>query len=421
MKKKKQNPGKLNLLLLISTLIAAILSAFTIYFCHAANFHQAVSGDVYMPLFIGAVFAIYLSVICILVFIISNLKLTYRADVITGRSGKGRTFLYLLLGILVICLFLTGAEILYEQNFHAAGKESGASAYVFLIDDSGTMSSNDPNNMRYSVIESILRDKSSKTRFTVYSFSEDAKLIAPMQTVGDGFPTYPAPDYLLTNMKAGLEKVVSDYEQGVWTNKGGTSLILITDGGPTDFASFSEVQSILDRCISHNITLGIVGVIGANNSLMNEMATYTGGTFTDINDISMLNEAVRTVSGGAGFTRDLLSERDEVEMDWLYALIRVLSIAIAGSLFAVTAALCYGNSTAFSFIVWANVIKSVVAGILMEVAFLLPGISQILCILSLILLGTILSKYGDTEEYVVKDSGYLDFFDTPAKGPSSFR
>lgn len=411
---KKRNPNKLNMVLLCVTAVVAALLAAAIYFVHAGLFAAAPDNHFYMPLFMGLLFAALLLVISLVVLAVSSLRRNYRADVITGMHSKGRIVMYLLGGILAMALFIFGAEFLYECNLQIFGNSSGGT-YVFLIDDSGTMDDNDPDLLRYEAISSILSGKSAKTNYTVYTFSDYGKLVVPMRTVGEGFMQYPEPDFGLTNMKAGLEKVVTDFENGVWTSKGEASLILITDGGPTDFYEISEVQDLLDRCVANNINLGIVGVIGANNDLMQEMATYTGGTFVDIKDITQLNDAIREVSGETGFTRDLLTERDDVSADWLYALIRVLAIAVAGIVIAVCAALCYGNSKAFSFIIGANGVKAVLAGILMEVAFLIPLLSPILCMAALTLLGTILAKEGDDREGNKGDPDIFDPFTTKSK------
>ncbi len=421
MKRNKKSAGKLNFLLLISTLITAVLTGLGMQYFHETAYYTARDSRLYMPLVMAAMLAVFLVVTSLVVFLISNMKLTYRADVITGRNSKGRIFLYMLCGMILIGLVMFGAEFLYEQDLQFRSKDKGADTYIFLIDDSSSMLDSDPNAVRYSVIKTMLQDKSAKTQFAVYSFSQVVKLRVPMQTVGEGFPTYSDPDYAITNMKQGLEKVIMDCEQGVWTAKGETTVIVITDGAPSDFLEMAQVTPVLDRYVSRDITIGIVGVLGANNTLMTEVASYTGGTFTDINDAALMDEAVRAVSGNAGRSRDLLSRRNTMDLDWLYAVIRILAFAVAGSVMAVAAALAYGNNTAFSFIVWTNVIKAVLAGVLMEVAFR-TDIAGILQLVAWILLGTILARNAFVEEREIRSTDGFDFFDEPvSKNGRSYR
>lgn len=416
MRNKKKNPNKFNVVLLIVTLITATLSAVGMYFLYHGLRYESAISPLYTPVVMGILFAAFLLVTVLVVFAVSNLGMTFRADVITGRYGKGRILLYMLIGVLVIAVVMAGAEFLYEMDFQTRTREEGVSTYVFLIDDSGTMDSNDPNDLRYRSIEAILSTKPARTQFTVYSFATNVKLVTPLQTVGDGVKVAQNPEYTLTNMKAGLAKVMEDYKQGIWSSKGKTSLILITDGDPTDFGDISGVTSILDEMVDEEITLGIVGVIGADNDLMQEMADYTGGTFTDITDIEELDDAVRSVSGDDGLTRDLLSEREELEMDWVYALIRVAALFVAGIIITVVAALCYGNSTSFNFILVTNIIKALVAAALMELAFLAPDLTVVLWLASWILMGTVFARVGETEEREVGQANYLDFYDAPGNG-----
>lgn len=417
---KRNNPNKMNMILLCVTAVTATLAAVVIALIHAGVYTLDHDSHLTMPLFMGLVFALLLLVSGLTVFGVSVLRGNYRADVITGKSRKGRVTMYLLCCGLVMVAFIFGAEFLYEANVKISAEESCADTYVFLIDDSGTMFSNDPDNLRYDAIESILKGKPDHTQYTVYSFSSEGKLVVPLRTVADGFVDYPEPEYMQTNMKSGLEVILDDLKNGVWTNNGNTELIMITDGAPTDFIFFYEVESVLDRLVAENIPLGIIGVIGADNNLMEKMAAHTGGTFVDISDISQLNEAIREVSGDSRFTRDLLSERDNVNAEWLYALIRILAISIAGAIIAACAALCYGNSTAVNFIFWANTIKSVFAGILMEIAFQVPLLSSILCIAALAILGTILAKEGENGELEVGKPDYLELFDKKNKKTTGF-
>lgn len=420
-KNKGFDPNKLNIALLVGTLITAILTGLAVELFYSGLANQHTDSRVFMPIAMGILFAGFLAVIAFVVFLISKMKLTFKADVITGRNHN-RILVYLLLGFLVISMLMFGAEYLYEHTFRPNTKlGSAADTYVFLIDNSASMLTNDPNTQRYTAINEIMETKPGDTQFTVYSFADTAQQLVPMRTVSSGFPEYPKTDEILTEMRTGLEKVVTDCENGVWTAGGNISLIMITDGAPTDFTFFFEVSSILDRCIAQNMTLSIVGVIGANNSLMRQMASYTGGTFTDINDPLLIGEAILSVTENAYRTRDLLSLRNRVAMDWLYALIRIVSITLAGIIIAIAAGMAYGNNTAFNFIVGANVAKALVAGLLLEFGNQIMVDDRAVRLLVLILLGTIISRNGRQDNYGSRDSYDMDLFNDLGKDTYSFR
>lgn len=411
MSKKRNNPNKFNLPMLIVTLITATLTGTGLYFLYLTFRDDVVRSAIPMEVFLGGLFALFLLITGLVVLLVSGIMLTYRADVISGRYGKGKVILYLLAAALIIGLVIAGAQFIYSLTFHSGTTMSGASTYVFLVDDSSSMETNDPNQQRYDAVEAILRGCPGDTRYALYTFATYTKLKVPMQTVSQGFPQNYDPDYHSTYMKEALETVIQDYESGVWTAQGETALVMVTDGDPMDFDSFYDVQALLDKCNQYNITLGIVGVIGADPTLMEQMATYTGGQYVDIQNVGDLYDAVKTVSGIGNASRDLLGNRKASDMGWLYALIRILAITLAGCIIAVAAGFAYGNSYAFRFIVWSNIFKSIAAGVLMEAAFLLPDLSSILCVVSFVLLGTILAKQGSTEVKEFKEPSSLDFYD----------
>lgn len=411
MKNKKYNPNKLNIALLICTMITAVLTGLAVELFYSGIANQHTDSHVFMPVSLGILFAGFLAVIAFVVFLISKIKLTFKSDVITGGNCN-RILLYLLIGFVAIALLLFGAEYLYERTFNMDSQPPAATdTYVFLIDDSYSMFSNDPTRERYGAIENILGDKPGNTRFTVYSFADTVRQIVPMQTVSSGFPQYPISDEIMTEMKAGLKQIVYDCENSVWASGKSTTLILITDGAPSDFDYFFEIRPILDRCIDRGMTLNIVGIIGASNSLMLQMASYTGGIFVDIDDPLLIGDAIISVTDSANRTRDLLSPRNRVNMDWLYALIRVASIALAGSIIAIAAALAYGNNTAFNFIVGINTIKAIAAGLLLEFGNQIMIDDRAIRLLALILLGTIISRNGSHDGAVVRNYADMDFFD----------
>ena len=405
---KKNQEKQFNTVLLVTTLIVSAVAAvglYCVYRCVVQNMDPR-----YMPLFVGGVFAIYLAVICLTVLLVSNVQLTFRADVITGNYNRGRSLVYILAGAVLAFGLMAGAEYLYEQNFTIGGKKE-TKTYVFLIDDSGTMEDNDPADQRYDVLEQILSQEPGDTRFAVYSFATEVTNPVPMQTVAQGIPAVQHASFGRTYMGTALTRVLDDYASGLWTSDGKTDLILITDGLPSDFASLNDVKPLLDQCVNNQITLGIVGVIGADNQLMEQMAGYTGGTFVDINDASMIGQAVSTVLGGGKTHRDLFCERRDVSADWLYGIIRGVAFALMGILLCLVASMCYGNSAAFGFMMRVNSVKAVLVGIAMELVFLIPSIGFVLFPAVWSLMGTMFAKYGNKRSTFEEEPKFigLDF------------
>lgn len=398
-KNKKKSKG-LNVVLLVTTLVTAVPAALLVNLLHSILLDAWGISGWSGPVAVGLCFSVFLVIVGLCVLLTSNLMGTYRADVVTGRNSRIRVFAYILLGILVMMLVMGLAELLYECNFQGVPREPPAT-YVFMIDDSSSMEENDPGEMRYQVIERLLKDQRGDTQYTVYTFSRNAKLIVPMQTVEDGFPTYPEPDYKVTNMKRCMELVLDDYEKGVWSAEGAIKVILITDGMPTDMSghvtsNFDLFTTVLDRFRSHGIAFNSVGVKNADDELMTRMANYTGGTHVRIDNAEDLVTAVSDATDSIKVervARTLLTKRDEEPLNWLYALIRILSYTLSSVLLAATAVVCYGNARASGFLLMANAVKGLVAGVLQELLFrFLP--ENVAILIGFAVLGCVLSVYG---------------------------
>lgn len=406
---------------MLTTLVMALLAGLVVSFLHRSLLEAWGESGWGGPLAVGLSFGVFLVMVGLCVLIISNLMGTYLADVVTGRNSRLRIFAYMMLGVVAMMLVMGLAEFLYECSFTSAPKESPAT-YVFMIDDSSSMMDNDPNDMRYQVIERLLKDQSPETHYTVYAFSDNAQLIVPMQTVAEGFQIYPNPRYSVTNMQGCMELVIDDYEKGVWSAEGAVRVILITDGAPTnsigqcyEMSDFDLFTPALDRFRDHGIAFNAVGVRHADDEMMTRMASYTGGTYVKIDDAEELVEAVNDATNSIKVervARTLLTERTEEERDWLYALLRVLAIVLSAVIIAITAVVCYGNADSSGFLVMANMIKGVAAGVLLEMLFRFVS-EQTAILIGFAVLGCVLTLYGKTgqeeQNYQGISSDFGDF------------
>lgn len=410
--KNQRREDRLHIALLLVTLAVSVGLA-TVTMNVIGSLRNLISDS--LAWYVGAIMALFLVIIGIVTLVVSSASGTYRADVFTGRQGKGRLALYVPAGMALIFLIMAGWETLYELDLQMMS--GNASTYIFCIDNSSSMGDtymggSDPEGKRFEVVGTLMEDMDDDKTFAVYSFANITTLDVPLQTVGEGIPDSVSPDNGGgTYMRDALETILYDREIGVWTSEGRTALILITDGMPLDFASIDEVQDLLDRCCDYDITLGIVGFPGADNDLMRSMASYTGGYFINIQEVDQITEAVEKVATHGARTRDLLSERRVRRLDWLYAVIRVVALTCAGALLAFGAAVCYGNSLAFNGIIWYNVVKSFVAALLVEIGRRSESLGGMLTWIALMILGTIICiRREDGEAQQSGLNAYEDIF-----------
>ena len=94
----------------------------------------------------------------------------------------------------IMLVILFAATLLLEFLYELGGGITTykPTSYIFVIDDSSSMVSNDPYNERVSAIKEIMERE--RIPYAVYKFSDDARLIRPMDSYhGDedlGFNSY---------------------------------------------------------------------------------------------------------------------------------------------------------------------------------------------------------------------------------------
>lgn len=399
---RARNTTKLNLPILIVTAIVSMLAWVGIYrllifmedlLIADLEVRDFMTSGGY-PVSIGAAFAGLLLVIGLSVLVLSSLMSTFRADILSGRLGKGRVILLFLVGILVIGCIAGVFQFIYQQDLVPDVKSTGD--FIFLIDDSKSMLRNDPDLERYSALKAILEEQNPKTNFMVYSFASDVVLVHPMSTVEDGVPMLSRKELgSSTSYEKSLSQVIEDYNNGVWTAKN-PMVIFFTDGVPMDIDSKYELTSVLERYAAANIPITTVGMGDVDTVMLEFIAEETGGSSLDIQEASAVSGAFRTAVSSFSSSRHLLSDRDTEGANLVYGALRVVMVSVLGILIGLLVALCYGNSGSFSLIVITSVIKSILAGLILEIGIVVLGLpDSLMSFFAVVLIGTVIARYGD--------------------------
>ena len=401
-----RNSGqKLNIVMLLLSALVAAGTWFVVY-----GFKEDLL-DMGSPLTIGILCAVFLLVISLVVLLVSKLMGTFRADVSTGERTNVMTLVKILICTVACLGVMFGFEWLYETDISSSGGSSDT--YIFIVDDSGSTVDTDPNQLRFKAIREIMQEKKGNTQFAIYAFADDVKLLQPMQKVSEGIPKVEGNSYGMTSIKAALDQVITDYEQGRWNTKGNVQVILITDGLASDIVYLSEIDPILARYRRHDISVSSVGLDLADESLMTKIADDTNGVFIDITEVDEMGDAVKSAVSFGNVERDLFSDRNESSYNVLPGIMRIVFVGILGVLVALAAAFAYGNSATFWFTVIAGTIKAFVASIFLEVGICLIGMPEKTAgLIAMILIGMVLTKIGDENGRTSSGiSRHIDFDD----------
>jgi uncharacterized protein YegL len=322
---------------------------------------------------IGVIFAILAAVVMIGVHLISVFCNAYDDPLIPIPDFPGVAFVIIIVGIVVTLLLGSVFQWIYGLNAQEITTEP--TSYIFVIDDSGSTDETDPNMMRYSAINAVLEDKDESFPYMVYSFGSDTTVIRPMGAISEGTQLSDNRCSGGTAIRGALNQVMEDYESGQWEGGAYPKVILLTDG----YAQDCHLRFLLNRTLKKynkaNISISTVGLEQVDEDLMQTIADTTNGVYINVSDASMLNTAMAAATKTITVARDLLSVRPPVKNGALFAILRIVFVAVLGMLLGGLVCVCYGNEDSIELILISSGIKAIIGALVMELGTNVFGMS----------------------------------------------
>lgn len=207
-------------------------------------------------------------------------------------SGGGTMLRYMTLGIL--CVFASSMllEFLYELNPNK--KIIEPTSYIFVIDESGSMSGNDPNGLRYEAIKEIMNSQDNQLPYMVYSFASEPRVLRNMGVLEANEKVLPVTCDGGTAIFETTLRILQDYKDGKWKGGNNPKIIFLTDGFATDLdnrflwfkGNIPEFNVALEEYSDMGINISTVGLGTVDKNLMRKMAETTGGVFICVDQAS---------------------------------------------------------------------------------------------------------------------------------------
>ena len=338
----------------ISGIVAGILSLMV--------YHSLVE-KLWRPLTIGLVMLTFFAVTALLVIVFCTVRGVYTT--VTGGSN-------MLIPVLLFGVGIFGAAVLFETIYEIGGRLDikEPSSYLFLLDDSGSMETNDPDFKRYAAISEILKDKDSDFPYAVYSFSDDIVCLRELSLKGDIAEEYAMPDGQgnQTNIKKTLEEILTAFENGEIPDQEAPKVLLLSDGYASDIGWVRTIRGLLKRYVNAGISISTVGLgSSVDENLMTKIARETGGVYINVEDAQQLEEAMKNAITSSS-KRDLLTLRNVARWDVLYCVERIVFMALLGVAVGIAMMIAAGVSSRDADITVISAIgKAILAGILLEV------------------------------------------------------
>ena len=183
----------------------------------------------------------------------------------------------------------------YWENEIKHPSEKGKLDLAFVIDTSGSMSSNDRNKYRVKLAEHFINKKENEDKMALVGFSSSSSvyqaLTADKKALLDNVHRLGA-DSGGTNISAGVDSAIQQLKNSKDRNK---KIILLTDGEGT----FHD--SSLEQAKNENIKIYTIGLgSNYNKTLLEKIANETGGKYYHVKTGEEIGDITDDIHGEAG-------------------------------------------------------------------------------------------------------------------------
>ncbi|MCM1364407.1 MAG: VWA domain-containing protein [Faecalibacterium sp.] len=273
----------------------------------------------FTPLGIALYFLLFGVIITIALFIISASQ-NDLSDKNTLRNIKDS---YRIVAICLVVLF--GVTMLFEFLYELGSSTApNPTSYIFLIDDSGSMQDNDPENLRANAIKDIMSDDKSMP-YSVYKFTDTASLLKKTSKYSpDDINNLKFDSYGGTSILNSIKQVLEDIKNNNYSEVGKyPRIVLLSDGASRSFG----MRLVTKNCLKSGITICSVGFGNCDEEFLQKIANQTGGAYVYCNQANQLAQSMKQAIS-KDLDRNLLSSRFVYKNNSLYAFLRILFLTI---------------------------------------------------------------------------------------------
>ena len=269
---------------------------------------RSASESLWTPLLIGLYFLGLALVLILILWFCTVIK----------KRGMPESGSYLKAFALALAVFVLAGlfQWIYSVDFRLEEAPStGDSSYIFLIDESGSMTQNDTRNERATAIQSLMADCDRDFPYAVYGFSDRFRQISPIQPASAAASsTLVMEDYGLTYISDAIEYVLQEIESGRLNAGARPHLILVTDGYESN--SSNPLASTLGHANAIGVRVSTVGVGGVDSEYLRNIAVKTGGNYVTCETMSDLLGGMTDVTEleSSSYERTLLNTRETGSM-----------------------------------------------------------------------------------------------------------
>lgn len=255
---------------------------------------------------------------------------------------------------------------------------------VIAIDRSGSMEVTDPEAKRFTAMNGFIDQLKGNKRVALITFNEEANLAIDFTTVSnkkekENFKVQVANLDIQNDGTTGIKNVIDEVYSQIEKSGRNASLILISDGEPTD-QSDTDIAGLVKEYVNHNIPIYTIGMMNTESlagNYLQSIAALTGGTYYSISDTAILDEVFGSIQYDAE-KGTIISPRTGAYIESrLHQGLRVVFLTIISVLIALALGIMFDNKYLVKGMMIGGFIGGMVASLLAEY-FFTRGISAAL-------------------------------------------
>ncbi|MBQ1274125.1 MAG: VWA domain-containing protein [Cellulosilyticum sp.] len=255
---------------------------------------------------------------------------------------------------------------------------------VIALDRSGSMEVTDPEAKRFTAMNGFIDQLKGNKRVALITFNEEANLAIDFTTVSnkkekENFKVQVANLDIQNDGTTGIQNVIDEAYSQIEKSGRNASLILISDGEPTD-QSDTDIAGLVKEYVNHNIpiyTIGMMNTESLSGNYLQSIAALTGGTYYSISDTAILDEVFGSIQYDAE-KGTIISPRTGAYIESrLHQGLRVVFLTIISVLIALALGIMFDNKYLVKGMMIGGFIGGMVASLLAEY-FFTRGISAAL-------------------------------------------
>lgn len=221
---------------------------------------------------------------------------------------------------------------------------------VIAIDRSGSMKQTDPNGERFNAVSHFIDNLSGDKRVALMTFSDHAQLEIDFTQVStkEEKEAFKEQIHQLSKSDAGatgIREVVDGAYELIQNSNRGASLILVSDGSPTD-GSDTDIRGLVENYVQRHVPIYTIGMMYTDPSAdiyLREISELTGGVYYSTSDTTMLNEAFGKIKYNAE-KGTLITARTGAYIDsTLHKIFRVCFLSILALFMALALGIMFDN------------------------------------------------------------------------------